>query len=447
MRIAFLIAVAQPLFVGGKLRVVRSHSSSPYGNDVGDGYEYGDMEASAGETDNTDYSVHQFLAKDEARDPMGSDDNEDDVAQNEADRSKILSKQTFDSEDEPAEDSFFQKASKRKSMYDDDDQFEYGDEEAAAGETDNTDYSVHQFLAKDEARDPMGSDDSEEDVERNNAERSKILSRETFDSEDTPADDGSFLQKRSKRNRRGLDDDSYEYGDEANAVGESDNTDYSLHQFLVKDEARDAMGSDDSEEDVARNNAKRSKILAKESFDSEDEPGDDSFLQKRSQRNKKQPMEDGMEYGDQESAAGETDNTDYSVHQFLVKDEARDPMGSDDNEEDASQNDAERSKILSKETFDSEDEPADDSFLQRRSKRLKKQPLQDDMEYGDQEAAAGEVDNTDYSVHQFLAKDEARDPMGSDDSEEDAAQNDVDRSKILSSETFDPEDEPADDNF
>jgi len=447
MRFALLIAVAQPLFVAGKLRIVRSHSASPYGDDAGDGYEYGDMEASAGETDDTDYSVHQFLAKDEARDPMGSDDNEEDAAQNDADRSKILSKETFDSEDEPAADSFLQKSSKRKGL-DDEDEFEYGDEESAAGETDNTDYSVHQFLAKDEARDPMGSDDAEEDAERNNAERSKILGRETFDAEDTPADD-SFLQKRSTKSRQNLDDDGddYEYGDEENAAGETDNTDYSVHQFLVNDEARDPMGSDDNEEDAAQNDAARSKIMSKETFDSEDEPADDNFLQRSSKRNKKQPVQDGMEYGDEEAAAGQTDGTDYSVHQFLAKDEARDPMGSDDSEEDAAQNDADRSKILSKETFDSEDEPADDNFLQRRSKRNKKQPSEGDMEYGDEESAAGETDNTDYSVHQFLVKDEARDPMGSDDAEEDAAQNDADRSKILSKETFDSEDEPADDNF
>merc|ERR1712166_269144 len=56
------------------------------------------------------YGVHQFMAKDEARDPMGSDDSEADAAQNEAARSKILSEEnTFDSEDEPSPDNFFQK--------------------------------------------------------------------------------------------------------------------------------------------------------------------------------------------------------------------------------------------------------------------------------------------------------------------------------------------------
>ena len=39
-------------------------------------------------------------------------------------------------------------------------------------------------------------------------------------------------------------------------------------------------------------------------------------------------------------------------------------------------------------------------------------------------------------MHQFIAKDEARDLMGSDDSEADDAKNDADRSGVLSSEEF-----------
>merc|ERR1712194_968579 len=165
-----------------------------------------------------------------------------------------------------------------------------------------------------------------------------------------------------------------------------------------------------------------------------------------------------MEYGDLEAASEDADTSDYSVHQFIAKDEARDPMGSDDNEADAAQNDAERSQILSSEdTFDSEDEPSADNFLQKRTKRTQKKSIGDDddgdmedegeMEYGDLEAASEDADTSDYSVHQFIAEDEARDPMGSDDNEADAAQNDAERSQILSSEdTFDSEDEPSTDN-
>merc|ERR1712166_318447 len=145
----------------------------------------------------------------------------------------------------------------------------------------------------------------------------------------------------------------------------------------------------------------------------------------------------------------------YGVHQFMAKDEARDPMGRDDSEADAAQNEAARSKILSEEnTFDSEDEPSPDNFLQKMVKRAlkKRKGIDDDdsdeYEHGDVDAASGSADTSNYGVHQFMAKDEARDPMGSDDSEADAAQNEAARSKILSEEnTFDSEDEPSPDNF
>merc|ERR1719444_613769 len=172
-------------------------------------------------------------------------------------------------------------------------------------------------------------------------------------------------------------------------------------------------------------------------------------------------QENEYEYGDIEAAAEDEDGSDYGVHQFIAKDEARDPMGSDDNEADAAANDAARSKILSREeVFDAEDTPSTDNFLQVNTKKhmrkVKKWVGDDDgdmeqeneYEYGDIEAAAEDEDGSDYSVHQFIAKDEARDPMGSDDSEADAAKNDADRSRILSSEeTFDSEDEPSPDNF
>merc|ERR1719503_427520 len=126
--------------------------------------------------------------------------------------------------------------------------------------------------------------------------------------------------------------------------------------------------------------------------------------------------------------------------------------------------DAARSKALSEDnTFDSEDEPSPDNFIQKtmahyRAKVLsgKRHIGEDDgdmeeenqYEYGDMEAASGEADTSDFSTHQFTAKDEARDPMGSDDSEADAAQMDAARSKALSEDnTFDSEDEPSPDNF
>merc|ERR1719444_537296 len=132
------------------------------------------MEAASGEADTSDFSTHQFTAKDEARDPMGSDDSEAHAAQMDAARSKALSEDnTFDSEDEPSPDNFIQKTmahfrakvlSGKRHIGEDDgemeeeNQYEYGDMEAASGEADTSDFSTHQFTAKDEARDPMGSD-------------------------------------------------------------------------------------------------------------------------------------------------------------------------------------------------------------------------------------------------------------------------------------------------
>jgi len=71
---------------------------------------------------------------------------------------------------------------------DDGDEFEHSDLEAhAMYATLRTMYPIHQFIAPDKARDSMGSDDSEQDAAHNDsAMRSKILSAETFDSEDTP---------------------------------------------------------------------------------------------------------------------------------------------------------------------------------------------------------------------------------------------------------------------
>ena len=103
-------------------------------------------------------------------------------------------------------------------------------------------------------------------------------------------------------------------------------------------------------------------------------------------------------------------------------------------------------KFFPRKTHSIQDEPSPDNFVQKSTKRSKKhiKDADGDMEqsaeyeYGNLEAASEDADTSDYSVHQFIAKDEARDPMGSDDSEADAAQNDADRSKILSTQdTFD----------
>ena len=59
--------------------------------DDGEQYEYGDVETHAIDADTSDFSPHQFIAPDKACDAMGSDDNEQDAANNDAARSKILS--------------------------------------------------------------------------------------------------------------------------------------------------------------------------------------------------------------------------------------------------------------------------------------------------------------------------------------------------------------------
>merc|ERR1719146_434209 len=215
------------------------------------------------------------------------------------------------------------------------------------------------------------------------------------------------------------------------------------------------MGSDDSEQDAAHNDAMRSEILSAETFDSEDTPSPDNFIQKSHKTHRRMmPRDDDddgdeFEHGDLEAHAMDANTADYSIHQFIAPDEARDPMGSDDSEQDAAHNDAARSKILSAEVFDSEDVPSPDNFLQI-SHRSKHMPQDDDgeqYEYGDVETHAIDADTSDFSPHQFIAPDEARDPMGSDDNEQDAANNDAARSKILSAEVFDSEDVPSPDNF
>ena len=77
--------------------------------DDGEQYEYGDVKTHAIDADTSDFSPHQFIAPDKACDAMGSDDNdEQDAANNDAARSKILSAEVFDSEDVPSPDNFWQ---------------------------------------------------------------------------------------------------------------------------------------------------------------------------------------------------------------------------------------------------------------------------------------------------------------------------------------------------
>ena len=389
--------------------------------DDGEQYEYGDVETYAIDGDTSDFSPHQFIAPHETRDAMNSDDNEQDSANNEAARSEILSAEVFDSEDVPSPDNFIQKkahGSKRsKHMPRDDhgEQYEYGDVETHAIVADTSDFSPHQFIALDEARDPMGSDNNEQDAANNDTARSKILSAEVFDSEDVPSPD-NFIQKRVHRSKRfkhmpALDDGEqyeYEYGDVETHAIDVDTSDFSPHQFFAPDDAA------------------RSNILSAEVFDSEDVPSPDNFLQihKFAHHSKHMSAEnDGeqYEYGDVETHASDADTSDFSPHRFS---EARDAMGCEENEQDAANNDAARSKMLSAEVFDSEDVQSPDNFLQiqKVAHHSKHKPAVDDgeqYEYGDVEAHAIDADTSDSSPHHFIAPDEGSDAMGSDDDDSD----------------------------
>ena len=72
-------------------------------------------------------------------------------------------------------------------------------------------------------------------------------------------------------------------------------------------------------------------------------------------RSKHMPHDDGggqFQYGAVEAHSIDAGTSDFPPHQFIAPDEARDPMGSDDNEQDAASNDAARAKALSVEVFD-----------------------------------------------------------------------------------------------
>jgi hypothetical protein len=174
----------------------------PGDDDGGDGYEYGDREMNARNEDSADYSVHQFLATDDARDgPVSTGDDADAAA--EVRRSRELASQDhFNSENTPAaDDDFIQLASKhrskraRKQMPGDDDGgdgYEYGDREMNNRNEDSADYSVHQFLANDDARDGPVSTGDDADAAAEVRRSRELASQDHFNSENTPATDDDF---------------------------------------------------------------------------------------------------------------------------------------------------------------------------------------------------------------------------------------------------------------
>merc|ERR1719375_2449639 len=240
----------------------------------------------------------------------------DDGAQAEVDKSEAeAGDDDFNSEDTPDDDSFLAVKSKIKNPHlrqrfaglqmgkrqpdvedesiDEDDEFEYGDAESHAREADPSDYSVHQFIAGDDARgvkamnddgDADGDDGAQAEVDKSEAEAGD----DDFNSEDTP-DDDSFLavksrvQKFKKKLDQDVEDqsideeDDFEYGDAASHDRLADPSDYSEHQFIAGDDARgvkamndagDADGDDGAQAEVDKSEAEAQD----DEFDAEDTP-------------------------------------------------------------------------------------------------------------------------------------------------------------------------------
>merc|ERR1719324_183407 len=93
----------------------------PLDDDDGDEFEHGDAIANSRHVDPSDYSVHQFLAADDARGVKGSDEetasggeDDDDGAADEVERSQAEAQEDdFGSQDTP-EDSFLQQTRAQK---------------------------------------------------------------------------------------------------------------------------------------------------------------------------------------------------------------------------------------------------------------------------------------------------------------------------------------------
>jgi len=263
-----------------------------------DEYEYGDRESQVSHGDSSDFSVHQFLADDDARDVSSSVDTDD--TRTSMARSKAMAADDhFNSEDTPdSSDSFAQTGRqarsasrhaaaggrKKQSPGGDGDEYEYGDRESEVSHSDAADFSVHQFLVDDDARDAAPSTDSESTQE--SMARSKAMAADDhFNSEDTPDSSDSFAQTgrhKSRKAKQMPDDDGqdeYEYGDREAQVSNADASDFSVHQFLADDDARDA-GSDAVSDDPRMSMARAKAMEADDHFNSEDTPDNtDSFAQ------------------------------------------------------------------------------------------------------------------------------------------------------------------------
>merc|ERR1719172_419513 len=268
---------------------------------------------------------------------------------------------------------------------------------------------------------------------------------------------GSFSAlKKTLLSRQPLDDDNndeFEYGD-ANHNYDQDPSDFSMHQYLVADDARGVAGADsedtpadDNDDDGASAEVERSQAEASDDdFNSEDTP-EDSLIAMRKSVSKggvtdrrshavpgrgsfsalkksllsRQPLDDDnndeFEYGDA-NHNHDQDPSDFSMHQYLVADDARGVAGADsedtpadDNDDDGAAAEVERSQAeADDDDFNSED-PPEDSLVAMKKSVSKRQPMEDDdneeFEYGDANHNHDE-DPSDFSMHQYLVADDAR---------------------------------------
>jgi len=345
----------------------------------------------------------------------------------------------------------------RQDPEDDGDNFEYGDKEMAVSQGDQSDFSLHQFLAEDDGRDgsSTGDDDS------GNAEIAKehaLAADDHFNSEDTPDTTDSFIQTRVQKSRKQRkshqdpdDGDNFEYGDKEMAVSQGDQSDFSLHQFLVQDDGRDGSPTSDDDSGNAQI-AKEHALAADDHFNSEDTPDTtDSFIQTNSRKSmrkekktRQDPEGDGddFEYGDKEFAVSQGDQSDFSLHQFLEHDDGRD--GSSTGDDDSGNAEiAKEHALAADDHFNSEDTPdTTDSFIQTKSKKSKrlKQP-EDEYEYGDREMAVSQGDSSDFSIHQFMTHDDGRE--GSSVSDDDTGNAEIARNAAEAADDhFNSEDTP-----
>jgi len=328
------------------------------------------------------------------------------------------------------------------------DEFEYGDKEMAVSQGDQSDFSLHQFLETDDGR--YGSSTSDDDTGNSEIAKEHALAADDhFGSEDTPDTTDSFLQTKTRKQRKTRQDpddsgDDFEYGDKEMAVSQGDQSDFSLHQFLATDDGR--YGSSTSDDDSGNAEiAKEHALAADDHFGSEDTPDTtDSFIQtnKRKQRKTRQDPDDvgdGFEYGDKEMAVSQGDQSDFSLHQFLETDDGR--YGSSTSDDDSGNAEiAKEHALAADDHFGSEDTPdTTDSFIQT-NKMKSKQP-DDDFEYGDREMAVSQGDSSDFSIHQFLTHDDGRE--GSSVSDDDTGNAEIARSAAVAADDhFNSEDTP-----